>query len=173
MRLTQREILLAAVLGAFAVAWAIFSFGVSPALERMKTLNRVIPEKESELEQIRVKAAQYVVLRDSIENLRTRIASQDEKFELLPFAESLVKECGLTQYKMRQQTLQVGTDYLETVVEIEVERVTLPKLYDFLMKLQSSNVMANTKTLHIKKSLADANLLDSKIEISNLKLSRS
>jgi len=173
MRLTQREILLAAAMGVFAVVWMVFSFGVSPLLERLETLNRVIPEKENELEQIRVKSEKYAALHNDIESLRTRIASQNETFELLPVVESLVKECGLIQCKMSQQTLEVGTDYIETVVKVDVERVTLRQLYDFLMKLQSSQVLANIKTLQMTKNPADASMLDSLIEISNLKLSRT
>ena len=174
IRLTRRETWLAVGLGTFVVVWATYAFGISPALERMETLNRVIPEKQSELEQIRARARKYVALRDGIEGLRDKIASQEPTFELLPFVESLVKESDLTKNLkiMKQQPLQLSTDYRETVVEVTMERLTLPQLLDFLMKLQSSDVMANIKTLQIKKNLKDPGLLDSDLEISNLKLTQ-
>ena len=175
MRLMRREIWLAAGLVAFIVIWAIFSFGVSPALERIETLNRVIPEKLSELELLRAKAAEFVALRGSIEGLRAKIASQEQTFELLPFVDSLVQECGLAQnvVTMKPQTSQFGSNYRETVVEIKMEGLTLRQLFDFLLKLQSSKVLANTKRLYIEKNLTNTDLLDSTVEIRNLKLTQS
>ncbi len=174
MRLTQRETLLAVGVGVLAVIWATYSLGISPALERIETLNREIPQEESELEQIRVKTAEYVVLRDGMEKMRTRIASQDETFELSSFVESLVNECGLSQNlgAMKPQTAPLGLDYSETVVGIEMKSVTLRQLLDFLVKLESSDVLINTKRLSIRKDPTDANLLDSELDISNLKLRR-
>lgn len=175
MRLTRREYWLAAGLVAFAAAWAFYSLGVSPAFERIETLNRVIPEKQSELEKLRVKTGEYIALHGAIEDLRTKIASQQETFELLPYAESLVQECGLTKnlVTMKPQTSQLETNYHETVVEIEMENLTLRQIFDFLQKIQSSKVLARTKTLYIKKNLKNPGLLDSVVEIRNLKLTQS
>jgi len=175
MRLTQREYWLAAGLVALVAAWAFYTVGVGPALERIETLNRVIPEKQNELEKLRTKTGEYIALHDSIEDLRTKIASQEETFELLPYTESLVQECGLTKnlVTMKQQASQIETNYHETVVEIELENLTLRQIFDFLQKIKSSKVLARTKTLHIKRNLTNANLLDSVIEIRNLKLTQS
>ena len=175
MQLTRREHWLAAGLGAFVVIWATYAFGVSPVRERIETLNRVIPEKQSELELLHAKTVEFVALRDSIEGFRAKIASQEQTFELMPFVDSLVQECGLSQnvVTMKPRTSPFGSDYLETVVEIEMESLTLPQLFDFLLKLQSSKVLTTTKRLYIKKNLTDTSLLDSQIEISNLKLSQS
>ena len=175
MRLTNRELLVATSLVVVVTAWALFVLAVKPAIERLETLNRVIPEKLSDLERLRTEADEYVALRDSIGNLRAEMASQDQTFELLPFAESLVQECGLTEnvLTMKQQALQLETNYHETIVEIELEKLTLGQLSDFLWKIKSSEVLANAKRLYIKKNSTDASLLDSTVEITNLKLSQS
>jgi len=175
MRLTSREYWLAGVLVAFIAGWVFYAVGVGPALERIETLNRVIPEKQNDLEKLRTMAGEYTALNDAIEDLRTKIASQDETFELLPYAESLVQECGLTKnlVTMKQQASQLETNYHETVVEIEMENLTLRQLFGFLQKIQSSKVLARTKTLHIKRNLKNSDLLDSIIEIRNLKLTQS
>ena len=175
MRLTQREYWLAAGLVALVAAWAFYTVGVGPALERIETLNRVIPEKQNELEKLRTKTGEYIALHDSIEDLRTKIASQDETFELLPYAESLVQECGLTKnlVTMKQQASQLENNYHETIVEIVLENLTLRQLFDFLQKIKSSKVLARTKTLHIKRNPTNTDLLDSVIEIRNLKLTQS
>jgi len=175
MRLTRREYWLSAGLVAFIAAWAFYAIGVDPALERIETLNRVIPEMQNDLEKLRTKAGEYTAMNDAIEDLRTKIASQEETFELLPYAESLVQECGLAKnlVTMKQQTSQLETNCHETVVEVQMENLTLRQIFDFLQKIQSSKVLARTKTLYIKKNLKNADLLDSVIEIRNLKLTQS
>ena len=175
MRLTHREYWLTAGLIAFAAAWAFYVAAVSPALERIETLNRVIPEKQSELERLRINIGEYIVLHDVIEDIRTKIALQEKTFELLPYAESLIQECGITKnvVTMKQQASQLDTNYLETVVEIEMENLTLRQLFDFLQKIQSSKVLARTKTLHIKRNITNSELLDSVVKIRNLKLTHS
>jgi len=174
MRLTHREYRLITSLVVFVVAWILFVFGIRPALERLGTLNRVIPEKQNELEQLNKKACEYIALYESIENLHAKIDLQEKTFELLPFVESLIQECGLTKnvVTMKQIVSQLETDYDETIVEIKMENLTLRQLVDFLWKIQSSDILARSQRLYIKKNLTNTNLLDSIIEIRNLKSSQ-
>ena len=171
MRLTRGEHLLAAGVVVLMAVWALFALGVTPAIERIETLKRVIPERQSELERLRVYAKEYTALRKDIEGLRTKIASQDKTFELLPFIESLVQQCDLTQnlVTMEQVASLPETDYQEIVVEMEMENLTLRQLCDFLLKVRSSEVLTSTKKVSIKKNLANPDLLDSRLEIRNLR----
>ena len=175
MRLTRREKLLAVVLAIIAAAWGLFAFAVRPAIERVRTLTRVIPERHSELETLHTKASEYIALRDGLETLHTKIASQGKTFELLPFLESLILECGLAKKvaTMKQQVSQLEPHYYETIVEIELQNLTLSQLVNFLWRVESSKVLARTKNLYIKKNLANTDLLDSLIEVHNLKLVRN
>lgn len=173
--MTRREMLLAAGLGAFVAVWATYSLVVGPALERMETLNRVIPEKQNELESMRVKAAEFAALRDGIDGMRAKIASQDPTTELLPLVEALVNKCGLSQNLVAMeppQTSQFGSGYTQTVVEIKMEKLTLRQIFDFISQLQSSPILAGTKRLYIKKNARDASLLDAEVEVRNLRLSQ-
>lgn len=175
IRLTRRERLLAAALAAFAVAWSLFAFAIKPALERINTLNRVIAQKHDELVKLRAASKEYVFLRDNLEDLRTKITSQQKSFELLPFLESLVHQSMLegNLVTMKQRVLPLEPDYSETIVEIELENLTLGRLVDFLYKVESSDVLARTKMLHIRKNRTNKDLLDSVVEIHNAKLSQS
>lgn len=175
MRLTRREKLLAGGLVIFVAAWSIFTAGVKPVLARIETLNRVISEKQQELKKIRAGSKEYIFLRDSLDNLRTKVASQQKNFELLPFLESLIEECGLTENIsiMKQQESPIDTNYSETIVEIRLENLSLNRLVDLLYKIESSQVLAGIKSLHIKKNATDKNLLDTVIEINNAKLTQS
>ena len=97
IRLTRREKLLAGCLVIFIASWSIFTIGVKPAFARVETLNRIISEKQQELEKLSARSKEYIFLHDSLNNLRTKMASQEKGFELLPFLESLIEECGLAE----------------------------------------------------------------------------
>ena len=175
MRLTRREYWWAAALVVLTVSWVFFALGVTPALERIETLKRVIPEKQNELDRLRIKVGEYVSLRENLGDLRAKITSQEKTFELLPFIESLVEQYDLTQNvkTMNQVVAQPETDVQEIIVEIEMENVTLRQLCGFIEKIQSPNTLASVKRLTLEKNLANPNLLDSRIEVRNLKPSPS
>ncbi|MHC4544958.1 MAG: hypothetical protein ACYSYL_10590, partial [Planctomycetota bacterium] len=152
-----------------------FAFVIKPALARTKTLRRVISEKQDELGKLRATSNEYIFLRDSLDNVRAKVASQEKGFELLPFLESLIREHGLAKKvaTMKQQVLNLGPSHSETIVEVKLENLTLKQLVDFLRKVESSQVLAKTKSLYIKKNLTNTEMLDSVIEIRNPKLNQT
>ena len=172
IRITKREKCLAAALVIFAVAWSLFAFVIRPAKDRIATLKRVIPQKQAEFKRLSAAGKEYVFLSNSLRNLRSKVASQPKTFELLPFLESLVKQSGLEKNvtQMKQRTVPLGTDYSQTVVEIELKALSLNRLVDFLQKVESSDVLARTGSLYIKKSRTKKDFLDSVIEIHNPRL---
>ncbi len=174
IRLTRREKLLAGGLAIFIAAWSIFTIGVKPAFARIETLNRVIFQKQQELEKLHARSKEYIFLHNSFDNLRTKVASQQKTFELLPFLESLIEECGLAKNvaTMMQQVLQIDSNYSETVVEVRLENLSLGRLVNFLWKIESSQVLARTKSLYIKRNATNKDLLDSVLEIHNAKLTQ-
>ncbi len=175
IRLARREKLLVGGLVIFIASWSLFTVAVKPALTRLETLGRVIPENQQELEKVRAISEKYLLLSSRLDNLHSNIASQKEAIELLPFLESLIEECGLTKNldTMKRDVLQIDSNYSETIVEVRLESLSLGKLVDFLYKVESSQVRARTKSIYIKRNMANKNLLDSVVEIHSAKLSRN
>ena len=175
IRLTRREKLLAIALAILVGGWARFAIAVKPTIERTKTLRRVTNEKLDELEKLRARSNEYISLRNNLDKVRTNIASQEKGCELLPFLESLIQKQGLAKKvaTMKQQVLKVGAGHSETIVEIRLENLTLKQLVDFLRNVESSNVLARTKSLYIKKNPTNTEPLDSVVEIHNVYLTQS
>ncbi|MFQ6035216.1 MAG: type II secretion system protein GspM [Sedimentisphaerales bacterium] len=175
IRLTRREKLLIIVSAVFIAVWAIYAFVVKPAVARMETLERIIPQKQRELVMLRTKCDEYALLRSSLDDLRAKVASQKEGFKLLPFLESLIHRCDLAEnvVMMKPHTVPLESNYRETIVEIKLENLTLSQLVDFLGKVESSKVLIKTRTLHIKRNLTNQDLLDSALEIHSAKLIQS
>jgi len=175
IRLTRREKLLIIVSAVFITVWAIYAFAVKPVVARMETLERIIPQKQRELVMLRAKCEEYAMLHGSLDGLQARVASQKEGFELLPFLESLIHQCGLAEnvVMMKPHTVLLESNYRETIVEIKLENLTLSQLVDFLGKVESSNVLVKTRTLHIKRNLTNRDLLDATLEVHSAKLIQS
>ena len=174
IRLTPREKLLAATLSILVAFWSLFAFAVNPAIDRIKTLNRLIPEKQNELRKLSARSKEYIFLRDTLNQLHTKVASQQNSFELLSFLEALVQKSGLEKkvVTMEQQIVPLEPRYYETIVEVRFRNLTISQLVDFLCKAESSEVLVKTKILHITRNLTNPNLLDSTVEIHSAKLSQ-
>lgn len=175
IRLTRREKLLIIVSAVFIAVWAIYALTVKPAVVRMGTLERIIPQKQRELAMLRTKCEEYGLLCSSLEDLRAKVASQKEGFELLTFLEALIHQCGLAEnvVMMKPHTVPLQSNYRETIVEIKLENLTLSQLVDFLGKVESSKVLVKTRTLYIKRNLTNGDLLDSALEVHSAKLIQS
>lgn len=171
MRLTKREKLLASSLVVFTAIWLLFAFVVKPAYERVQTLGRVIPQKEDELRRLYDETAEFVSLTNQLNNLREKMASQ-EGFQLLPFLESQIQILSLTDNveAMKQNVIPIESNYSQTIVEVKLQNLTLAQLIDFLRHVESQNVLAVVKSLYIRKNAESKDLLDSTIEIINIKL---
>jgi len=176
MRLTRREKSLAIASAIFLGVWILFMFLVRPALARIETLTRIVPEKQSELTRLRAKSTEYTCLRKGLQGLRAKAAAQDQTFELLPLLESLMRESGLAKnlVAMNRNILPLDQDYQEAIVEIKLESLTLRQLVDFLAKIEgSSQVFAKTKSLYIRRNPSNTDLLDPVIELHSLKLTQT
>ena len=175
IRLARREKLLAAGLVVFIASWSLFTVAVKPALARIETLGRVIPENQRELEKLRAISKKYILLSSRLDNLHTNIASQKESIELLPFLESLIEECSLAKNldTMKKDVLQIDANYSETIVEVRLESLSLGELVDFLCKIESSQLRAGIKSIYIKRNMENKNLLDSVVEIHSAELSQN
>jgi hypothetical protein len=167
LRLTPREKLLIVASAVVAAVWILFAFTMRPVIARMETLKRTIPQKQSELAKLRARSAECGLLRDGLANLQAKIASQDKEFELLPLLELLIGQCGLVEKisKMKPYVLPLGSNYRQTIVEINLDNVTLSQLVNLLYKVESSNALVKAQSLHIKKNPTNPDQLDSTFHI--------
>ena len=175
MTLTRRQKWLIACLTSVITCWMLYTLAMRPAIERTKTLNRVIPEKQKMLQEFRSKSAQYLVLRRTLEDLKSEAAFREKAFKLLAFLESATKECGLAKkvVTMKQHVLQLDSDYDEIIGEVRLENIMLQQLVDFLLITKSSNHFLHIKSLYVRKNAANPNLLNSVIQVSTVKSNKA
>ena len=167
VRLNKRERSLAVGMVLTVAVWLVYVGAVAPVRERIRNLQRIIPEKQDELRTLQTRSAAYVAKRDAFESLRTRVAAQDPNFQLPSYLEKLVESQGLAKHvaTMTPNTLQLQADYAETIVGIELEAVSLRQIVDLLAVTEASEVVAAVGTLHIYRSTDAPNLLNATVEI--------
>ena len=173
-RLARREKSLVISLAIFAVVWSLYALAVSPAMERIETLNRVISEKQQELEEVREISKEYVFLNKNLSSLQTQTDSGQNTIQVLPFLEALINECGIAKNveTMKREVLPVDSNYSEIIVEVRLGNLSIGQLVDFLGKIESSQAGVKTKSLYVKRNITNKNLLDSVIEIHNTEFSQ-
>jgi len=164
--LTKRERLLALGLAAAVSVSSLYAVVIRPTCYRIQTLERIIPDKQSELHALEAKSVEYTTLRKGFEDFRARAAAQDPNFQLLPYLEELLDRHGLRKnFTMAPDAPQLQSDYSEIVVKIELDGVSLKQLVGFLKEVESSQACTQIGSLHVRKNPTSDSLLDSTIEI--------
>jgi hypothetical protein len=175
IRLARREKLLAVGLAVFVVVCFLYAIAISPSLKRIETLDRVISEKQQELEEVRAISKEYVFLNKNLDYLQSQLDSGQDVFQLLPFLESLINECGIEDNfeTMKRQILPIDSNYSDIIVEVRLDSLSIGQLVGFLGKIESSKTAARIKSLYVKRNMTNKNLLDSIVEIHSTEFSQN
>ncbi len=167
--LTKREKTLAFVTTGIILVWTVFMFVVNPAVERIKTLSRVVPQKNKELALLKKKSAEYLKLKAQIDRARNQ-AETTENLNPLTFLEQTTTQLGFNQNvkNLKKSTVASSSDFTEVIIELEIEKITLNQLLDLLLQIKKTDSMLFTKNLFIQKNTADSNYLDVNMQISTI-----
>ena len=170
MNLTRREkqiISIGIILFGLIIAFHIF---VRPAISRVRTLRRVLPDKQQVLSELISKSKQYNTISRELEKMRLEIDNQPEERKILSSIERIQKECDLIQkvVYIKPSTTPVNDTYEKTIIEIKFQSITLNQLIQFLLKIESSEFTIGIRTLNIKRGINDSSLLDTIIQLVSL-----
>jgi hypothetical protein len=167
MQITKRERLLALGLTVAVAVWALYALAIRPACDRIRVLERVVPERQAQLQDLQTKIAQYTALRDEFAQARAQMASREPDFDITRFLETMIDQHKLTRHVVTMSPDTVGpqADYSEIVVTIELHDISLKELVYFLTDVESSASLARIGTLHIRKDPKNETQLDSTVGI--------
>ena len=129
---------------------------------RMRTLDRLIAQKEADIKQLSELNAQYQKMHDQVGRIETKIAQNRQGFSILSYLEEVattVKIRSNIAY-MRPQTLPQSGGYREMAVEVKVENAPLEQIIRLLTALEQSPHLLKIRRLHLKTRFADPNFLD-------------
>lgn len=160
---------LTVLLPVIIAASAFYSLAVAPAMERIKTLERIIPEKQQMYEMLQRQCEKYQSMQQQVGSLKRRAA--DSGFEPLRFLQAAVVELRLEKNlsSLKQEILSADSDYTQVVIEVKLNSVTFKQLVDLLVRVKSSGYPMQAKNLYARINTAEPNLLDAVIQVSAIK----
>jgi len=169
IKLTKRERTLALATGTFLVGWILYSLILEPTRDDIHKFLRVIPQKQQTLRELKLHAREYRLLCQKTEQVKQKLTSSNNS-SLLQFLEDSISQCGLipNRQSINQQTFPLNSEWLETVVSVEMEKLTLPELVKFLTGIRSTDTTAYLKSINIEKGNSPDSLLNATIQIASL-----
>ncbi len=167
MDLTKREKQFAIAGTVFLGLIIAFQALVRPALSRVRMLRRIVAEKRETLSELYTKSEEYNALRSQLEQIRLTIKHQQRGRQILSFIERVQKDCGLMQkvVYMTPTTTAISDIYEKTSVEVKFAEVTLDQIIQFLLKIESSELLVGVRSLDIKCGVQNPALLDAVIQV--------
>jgi type II secretory pathway component PulM len=160
-RLSSRERTFLAVGVGLSVILLGYHFLFSPFMDRLRTMDRLISQKENEIVEITQLRKQVLAAQQKISGVENRIV-QDRNFSLFSYLEGIAVKNQIKDriVFIRPQPSQVSGDYREVAVEVRMESVTLSQAVKFLETIQASPQFLRVKRAHLKTRYNDPRLLD-------------
>jgi len=172
MKLGGREKLVM-IAGGVAVALLLFyRFGLSPAIERLRTLDRLVAIKEREVHQMRTMRETYLAQKRLMEEVNQSLAQRGQDFAIFSFLEELANKTGIKNniMYMKPALTTAGELFRESSVEMRLEGIALQQLTRYLYDIERAPQLLRVRRMHIKPRPANPDLLDVTFQVSTFYL---
>jgi general secretion pathway protein M len=164
-RFSWREQLVLGWGAVIVIGLLLYMLAIDPLLQRMAMLDRLIPQKQRELEQLNRLREDYGRLKGQVD---ADVRSMGTDFSLTTFVEKTVLEqVGKSHLAgIKPQPDMPFEHYKEVAVEVRLEQVQLGQIVSFLSGLEQASQRLRVKRLEIKSRFNEPDLLDAAITIA-------
>lgn len=165
--LTQREQRVLLALAVFIVLALVF-WGVDSVYQSYDDLRGKIQRQKEELKKISRLQEQYRQTHGELEKIKSKLDQMKKGFSLLSFIEDLANKENIRENigSVKPKTIPMGENYEEKQVEIQMDDITLPKLVDFIYKIENSGHLLRVKRLRLKTRYDNRNLLHVTMQVA-------
>jgi type II secretory pathway component PulM len=146
---------------------AFFTLLINPIMERIETLNRVIPEKQKTLSKLQEKADEYIRLSGMINDSTSQTSTQTGSITALSSIEQTAEKLRLNS-RMAIAKRHRGTASAEqssNSIEIQLKSISLEEALQFIKALGASAKGITIERVHLKTNSAQKQGLDANIEL--------
>jgi general secretion pathway protein M len=172
MNLGGREKLVI-IAGGVVVALVLFyRFGLSPALERLRTLDRLVAVKERDLHEMNTLRETYLAQKGLMEEVNRSLAQRGQDFAIFSFLEELANKTGIKNniIYMKPALTTPGELFRESSVEMRLEGIALQQLTRYLYDIEQAPQLLRVRRMHIKPRPANPDQLDVTFQVSTFYL---
>ncbi|RJR17065.1 MAG: hypothetical protein C4582_13670 [Desulfobacteraceae bacterium] len=167
MKLARRERYLVTVASLAVFLFLAFHFAVIPFFEKMANLRSGIDSRERALRDMAGLAAQYREITENSKGREELIRRRPKGFTLFSFLEKAAGESAVKDRikYMKPSTSQTTGPYKESMVEMQMEEITLKQLVDYLYRVEYGDKLVQIKRVSIKESRRESGYLDAVIQV--------
>jgi general secretion pathway protein M len=172
MKLGGREKLML-IAGGVAVALVLFyRLGLSPAIERLRTLDRLVALKAREVHDMRALSETYVTQKRLLEEVNHSLSQRGQDFAIFSFLEDLANKAGIKNniMYMKPALTTPGELFRESSVEMRLEGIALQQLTRYLYDIERAPQFLRVRRMQIKPRAANPDLLDVTFQVSTFYL---
>lgn len=168
IRLAKRERVIVIAVAILLVLLIFFRFAFLPARDRMKRLDRLIPQKEENLKEIEGLREQYLGLSQRAASFDEKLRSRTQGFTLFGKLESLASQTGIKDkiIHMKPSESPISSNYKRSKVEVKLKEVTLNQLTKYLYDIEKPELLSRVTRLRIKPIKDRPELLDVTFEVA-------
>jgi general secretion pathway protein M len=172
MKLGRREKLVIIAGGVAVVLLLFYRFGLSPAIERMRMLDRLVAIKERDLHQMKTLRETYLAQKRLMEEVNRSLAQRGQDFAIFSFLEDLANKTGIKNniMYMKPAITTPGELFRESSVEMRLEGIALQQLTRYLYDIERAPQLLRVRRMHIKPRPANPDLLDVTFQVSTFYL---
>jgi hypothetical protein len=172
MNLGGREKLVLIAGGVVVVLLLFYRFGLSPALERLRMLDRLVTMKERDLHEMQSLRETYLAQKSLLEEVNQSLTQRGQDFAVFSFLEELANKIGIKHniIYMKPALTTPGELFRESSVEMRLEGIALAQLTRYLYDIERAPQLLRVRRMHIKPRPANPDQLDVTFQVSTFYL---
>jgi general secretion pathway protein M len=172
MKLGTREKVMIAGGGVVIILLLFYQFGLSPAIDRLRLLDRLVAQKEREVHEMKGLRDTYLTQKSLMEEVNRSLNQRGPEFAIFSFLEDLANKSGVKANikDMKPALSTVGERYSESSVEMRLEGIALQQLIRYLFDIERAPQVLRVRRMHIKPRSANPDLLDVTFQVSTFYL---
>ena len=167
MKLAKREKYLVSI-AAFSVAiFFLFELAIFPFFEKRERIQRGLKAKEKDFVEILKLAAEYQTYKKSTQGIAQSLSRRTRGFTLFSFLERSADEAKVKDHikYMKPSTSKGSGPYKESLVEMQLDQISLNQLVNYLYLIESSENLIKIKRISIKENKRESGYIDAVMQV--------
>ncbi len=152
---------------AFVVCFLILQLGIVPFLDARSDLRSSIDRRTKDLTTIKELQLEHRDLKNEEGTIQTRIQQRETGFTLFTFLDQQAEKAEVKKQimYMKPSTTEGDGGYVETMVEMKLQQVSLASLVNFLQLIESEKYVVFIRRFSIQESGNVQGELDSILQV--------
>lgn len=145
----------------------LFVLIVDPLLDKLDRLERQAARKQKDLTELALLSQDYLVKRNRLAKVESRMPASDSHFSLLTFMEEAATTAQVREriMSMQPQVQTLPQGYEETAVDLRLEGVQLPEVLALLVAIDQAPYDLHVRHLQIRPKFDNPVNMDATIRV--------